>query len=82
MSAQLVEGLLMALLSEVDTGDRFEIRNVPDGQVRAQLLRIGFLDGVVTCTHHIRNGPVVLEADGTRMAIGASIADRIEIEAV
>lgn len=70
----------MAVLSAVEKGDRFEILDVPDGQVRAQLLRIGFLDGVVTCTHHIRNGPVVLEADGTQIAIGASIAERIEIE--
>ncbi len=69
-------------LSAVEPGERFEIRKVPDGKVRAQLLRIGFLDGVVECTHHLRNGPVVLEADGTQIAIGASIAEQIEIESV
>ena len=69
-------------LSTVEPGARFEIRAVPEGQVRAQLLRIGFLDGVVECTHHIRNGPVVLEADGTQIAIGASIADEVTIETV
>ena len=69
-------------LSTVEPGDRFEIREVPEGQVRAQLLRIGFLDGVVECTHHIRNGPVVLEVDGTQIAIGASIADEVTIETV
>lgn len=67
-------------LSEVEAGDRFTIREVPDGQVRAQLLRIGFLDGVVECRNRIRNGPVVLEADGTQIALGASVAAEIDIE--
>ena len=69
-------------LSEVETGERFEILEVPDGKVRAQLLRIGFLDGVVECRNRIRNGPVVLEADGTQIALGASVAAEIRIEAI
>lgn len=69
-------------LSDVAAGDRFEIRSVPDGQVRAQLLRIGFLDGVVECRNRIRNGPVVLEADGTQIALGASVAAEIDIEEI
>lgn len=69
-------------LSEVETGERFEILEVPDGKVRAQLLRIGFLDGVVECRNRIRNGPVVLEADGTQIALGASVAAEIRIESI
>lgn len=69
-------------LSAVEAGDRFEITAVPEGTVRAQLLRIGFLDGVVKCRHRIRNGPVVLEADGTQIALGASVAADICIEEV
>lgn len=68
------------VLSDVETGERFEITEVPDGMVRAQLLRIGFLDGVVECRTHLRNGPVVLETDGTQIALGASVADEISIE--
>lgn len=69
-------------LADVEVGDRFEIREVPDGTVRAQLLRIGFLDGVVECTNRIRNGPVVLEADGTQIALGASVVVDISIDPV
>lgn len=70
------------LLKDVNAGDRFEIREVPDGEVRAQLLRIGFLDGVVECQTKLRNGPVVLEAEGTQIALGASVAETIRIEPV
>jgi ferrous iron transport protein A len=69
-------------LDDVETGERFQILEVPDGTVRAQLLRIGFLDGVVECRNRIRNGPVVLEADGTQIALGASVAAQIRIDAV
>ena len=69
-------------LAEIEAGDRFEIVEVPDGKVRAQLLRIGFLDGIVECTNRIRNGPVVLEAGGTQIAIGASVAAEIVIDPV
>lgn len=69
-------------LADVEPGDRFEIVTVPDGEVRAQLLRIGFLDGLVECRTRIRNGPVVLAAGGTEIALGASVAESIEIEPV
>lgn len=70
------------LLKDVKAGDRFEILEVPDGEVRAQLLRIGFLDGVVECRTKLRNGPVVLEAEGTQIALGASVAETIRIDPV
>lgn len=69
-------------LTHVETGDRFEILVVPDGEVRAQLLRIGFLDGIVECRTKLRNGPVVLEAEGTQIALGASVAETIRVDPV
>lgn len=67
-------------LSEIDAGQAFTIRDVPDDDVRAQLLRIGLLDGQVRCRTRLRNGPVVVERNGTQLALGASVADEISVE--
>lgn len=67
------------VLSNAGRGDEFEIDSVPDETVRAKLLRLGFLDGAVECRSRVRNGPVVVRRNGTELAIGASMADRITI---
>lgn len=66
-------------LDDVTAGTRFRLDSVPDTDLRARLLRLGFLDGRVTCRHRIRNGPVVIHHDGTELAIGRSIATDIEV---
>jgi len=55
---------------------------VPDDDIRAHLLRIGLLDGPVRCRAHIANGPVVLERNGTTVAVGASVAEQVAITPV
>jgi ferrous iron transport protein A len=67
------------VLSNAGPGDEFEIETVPDETVRAQLLRLGFFDGSVECRRRVRNGPVIVRRNGTELAIGASLADRITI---
>lgn len=66
-------------LSGVDSGQRVRIRDVPDDDVRAHLLRIGLLDGSIRCRTRIANGPVIVERNGTTVALGASVADRITV---
>ncbi|MFB6352983.1 MAG: ferrous iron transport protein A [Halobacteriales archaeon] len=66
-------------LSDVSAGSEVEIRDVPDGTARARLLRLGFLDGAVECRRRLRNGPVVVRRNGTELAIGAPLAERIEV---
>ncbi|MEF8776114.1 MAG: FeoA family protein [Haloarculaceae archaeon] len=66
-------------LSEVSGGDVVRIQDVPTADVRAHLLRIGMLDGPVRCRSHISNGPVVVERNGTTVALGASVADDITV---
>lgn len=66
-------------LSGVSAGQRVRIRTVPDDDVRAHLLRIGMLDGPITCRSRISNGPVIVERNGTTVALGASVADRITV---
>jgi ferrous iron transport protein A len=53
---------------------------VPDGDTRARLLRLGFLDGEVECRRKLRNGPVIVRRNGTELALGRSLATEIEID--
>ncbi len=69
-------------LEDVDAGTRFHLGTVPNVELRARLLRLGFLDGPVTCRHRIRNGPVVITRDGTDLAVGRSVAADIEVVGV
>jgi len=55
------------------------LERVPDDDVRARLLRLGFLDGAVECRHRLRKGPIVLRRNGTELALGADLAREIEI---
>lgn len=66
-------------LSGVSGGERVRIRAVPDEDVRAHLLRIGMLDAPVRCRAHVSNGPVVVERNGTSVALGASVAEDIVV---
>lgn len=69
-------------LDDVDAGMRFRLETVHDDDLRARLLRLGFLDGPVTCRHRIRNGPVVITRDGTELAVGRSVAAEIGVTGV
>ena len=66
-------------LSGVEANQRVRIRTVPEEDTRAHLLRIGLLDGPVRCRSRISNGPVVIERNGTTMAVGAGVAERIVV---
>lgn len=68
-------------LSGVSGGERVRIRDVPDDDLRGKLLRIGMLDGPVRCRAHVANGPVVVERNGTTLALGASVADDVIVAA-
>ncbi|WEL20239.1 FeoA family protein [Halorhabdus sp. BNX81] len=68
------------VLADVGSGESVRLTEVPDGDTRARLLRLGFLDGAVECRHHIRKGPVIVRRNGTDLALGSDLASEIEIE--
>ncbi|QSG13187.1 Fe2+ transport system protein A [Halapricum desulfuricans] len=67
------------VLADTAPGESVSLEQVPDDDVRARLLRLGFLDGTVECRHRLRKGPIVLRRNGTEMALGADLAAEIEI---
>jgi len=67
------------VLADTTPGESVSLERVPDDDVRARLLRLGFLDGAVECRHRLRKGPIVLRRNGTEMALGADLAAEIEI---
>ncbi|MFB6093485.1 MAG: ferrous iron transport protein A [Halanaeroarchaeum sp.] len=66
-------------LHDVSKGETFHIDEVGDDEVRAQLQRMGFLDGAVECRQHLADGPVVISRRGTDLALGAPVAESVEI---
>lgn len=67
------------VLANVRPGEAFVIESVPDDEVRAKLLRVGFLDGAVECRRRLSKGPIVIERTGTELALGSSLAEEIEV---
>jgi len=66
-------------LRDVRPGEAFRIESVGDDDVRAQLLRMGFLDGRVECRQTLRNGPVIITHRGTQLALGAPVAADVTV---
>lgn len=71
---------MMPDLTSLSPGVTFEIKSVPDDTTRARLLRLGFLDGPVECRRRVQNGPVIIRRNGTDLALGAPIAERITVD--
>lgn len=70
------------VLADTTPGEAVSLERVPDDDVRARLLRLGFLDGAVECRHRVREGPIVLRRNGTEMALGADLAAEIEVSRI
>ncbi|MFB6114178.1 MAG: ferrous iron transport protein A [Halodesulfurarchaeum sp.] len=73
---------MIETLDDVSPGQQFRIAGVDDSGLRARLLRLGFMDGPVTVRNRLRRGPVVVSRNGTDLALGASVAERIEVDEV
>lgn len=69
-------------LKDVTTGDSFRIDSVPDADLRARLLRLGFLNETVRCLYRARKGPIVIARGGTKLALGRSVAETIGVAEV
>lgn len=64
----------------VRKGDKMEIVSVDDGMARVQALRFGMCEGAsVECVTKIPAGPLVIKSGRQEIAVGRSLAKRINV---
>lgn len=67
-------------LSSAKKGDLFEIVSVDDQHARIQALRFGMSEGAcVECVTRIPAGPIVVKSGRQEIAVGRSLAQRIQV---
>jgi len=67
-------------LSTVRKGDLLEIMSVDDEHARVQAMRFGMSAGAcVECITRIPAGPIVLRSGRQEIAVGRSLAGRIQV---
>lgn len=67
-------------LNQVPVGARARIVRMPNGQVRAQAIRLGLTEGAgIRCAERVWNGPVVICCGRQEIAIGRALAHQIEV---
>jgi len=68
-------------LSEMNQGQCARVANIPDEDLRTQLLRFGITTGSEVCCHcRIPLGPVIVRFGGQEIALGRSLAQQIRVE--
>jgi len=67
-------------LATARKGELFEIVSVDDEHARVQAMRFGMSEGAcVECITRIPAGPIVLKSGRQEIAVGRSLADRIQV---
>jgi Fe2+ transport system protein FeoA len=65
-------------LSSVTKGSKLVVTEIPPGQDRMRLIRLGLLTGqVIKCVERLPGGTVVIEKSLQEIAIGATLAESI-----
>lgn len=80
---ELIQNRKFFALSSARTGNRLLIIDIPEERGRTQLIRLGIMKGeAVQCIERLPGGTVVVEKNRQEIAIGASLAKTIIVEAV
>lgn len=70
----------LCTLDLVRKGDRIEIVSVDDAHARVQALRFGVAEGAcVECVTRVPAGPLVIKSGRQEIAVGRSLAKRINV---
>ncbi|MEW9095843.1 MAG: ferrous iron transport protein A [Clostridiaceae bacterium] len=70
-------------LDQVKKGNKIEIVNIPDDNIRVQAIRLGICEGAqLICAEKLPAGPIVLQNRMQEVAIGRRLAETIEVKAV
>ncbi|MDK2917827.1 MAG: hypothetical protein PWQ37_560 [Candidatus Petromonas sp.] len=70
-------------LDFANRGQKIEIVNIPDSNVRVQAIRLGLCEGAkLVCSEKIPAGPVILQNRMQEIAIGRNLAKKIQIKLI
>jgi Fe2+ transport system protein FeoA len=67
-------------LTTIARGRRVRVVEVPDGRTKAQLIRLGILQGeFIKCLQRLPGGTMLIEKNRQEIAIGAALANAIMV---
>lgn len=70
-------------LDLANRGQKIEIVNIPDPNIRLQAIRLGIFEGSkLLCSEKIPAGPIILQNRMQEIAIGRNLAKKIKIKLV
>lgn len=70
-------------LDLANKGQKIEIINIPDSNIRVQAIRLGICEGSkLLCSQKLPAGPVILQNRMQEIAIGRNLAKKIKIKLV
>ena len=68
-------------LADINRGNKFKVKTIPDDMIRIQTLRMGISEGSkLNCNEKIPGGPIIVKHNYQEIAIGRNLAKDIEIE--
>jgi len=77
------EEVLFMTLDLANKGQKIEIINIPDPNIRVQAIRLGISEGAkLLCSEKLPAGPVILQNRMQEIAIGRNLAKKITIKLV
>ncbi len=70
-------------LSSIQRGSRVRITQLPDGDSRSQLIRLGLIEGAeIECLERLPGGTLVLSYSRQELALSAGLAASITVSAL
>jgi Fe2+ transport system protein FeoA len=70
-------------LTSVTRGKRVRVVEIPEGRTKAQLIRLGILQGeFIKCLQRLPGGTMLIEKNRQEIAIGVALAKVIKVIAV
>lgn len=70
-------------LDKINRGEKIEVINIEDDNIRAQAIRLGICEGShLICLEKLPKGPIILQNKMQEIAVGRKLAQQIKIAKV
>lgn len=68
-------------LDQLAPGQKAVLRELPEGIIRSQAIRLGLMPGTeIVCVHKLNKGPVIIRKNYQQIAVGEALATQITIK--